>query len=353
MTRALARELVSITNGVTVPTPAQAAAAEDAVGRISDVLQIDAGQNLISGPAPVKAELEAWAAIARDKRITDKTFTSANPFANPLLMDRIAPLYAAAGTPQELPGKTCRRLAAETLPKDVQVTAEDLVALQQALAQGKELKDLPPALAYLFIAHDLFGKDASLDRIVSKVNDRASTHPPRFAFEFNVVFAELGPIRCPAFRVQVADFDPQGGPKYEYIDNIGRNYPGGGTETSRADYLHHNMLLAGVLYYTPHNSFETRDADGRGKLARRETPAANSRVENVVGDLALVGCFAAGVVGLVASGGTLGLAAGVVGGAGAGWDTYRSYKSLSDRAAHGAKQQSLRGRRGRSRGLPA
>ena len=73
MTRALARELVSITNGVTVPTPAQAAAAEDAVGRISDVLQIDAGQNLISGPAPVKAELEAWAAIARDKRITDKT----------------------------------------------------------------------------------------------------------------------------------------------------------------------------------------------------------------------------------------------------------------------------------------
>ena len=102
VTRALARELVSITNGV----PAQAAAAEDAVGRISDVLQIDAGQNLIFGPAPVKAELEAWAAIARDKRITDKTFTSANPFANPLLMDRIAPLYAAA-RPRNCPAKAC------------------------------------------------------------------------------------------------------------------------------------------------------------------------------------------------------------------------------------------------------
>ena len=84
-------------------------------------------------------------------------------------MDRIAPLYAAAGTPQELPRKSLRNLVGlaiglqPTLPKDVQVTAEDLVALQQALAQGKELKDLPPALAYLFIAHDLFGKDASLD----------------------------------------------------------------------------------------------------------------------------------------------------------------------------------------------
>jgi hypothetical protein len=237
---ALARTLVSMVNGVTVPTPEQAADAEDAVRRISDILQIDAGQNLISGPAPVEAKLQAWAAIARDKRITAKTFTSENPFANPLLMERIAPLYAAAGAPQEFPRNSLRNMVGlamgltPTLPKHVHITAEDLVALKQALAEGKGLKDLPPDLAFLLIENSLFAKNEAIDTIVAKIDNRANPKPPRVAFEFNVLFTELGPIRCPAFRVQIADLDPQtGGPKFEYFDNTGRNYPGGADQAGR------------------------------------------------------------------------------------------------------------------------
>jgi Domain of unknown function (DUF4781) len=290
----------------------------------------------------VVAKPQAWAAIARDKRITDKTFTSENPFANPLLMERIAPLYATAGAPQEFPGNSLRNIVGlamgltPTLPKSAHITAEDLVALKQALAEGKDLKDLPPALKSLLIEHSLFAKNDAVDTIVKKSDDRANPNPPRVAFEFNVLFTELGPIRCPAFRVQVVDFDPQtGGPRFEYFDNTGRNYPGGADQTSRDDYLNHNRLPAGVLYYTPHNPFGTRDENGVEKLARRETPAANSRVVNVVDTAALAGCLAAGIVGLVVSGGTLALAAGVVGGAGAGWSTYRGSQALADRAAHG------------------
>jgi Domain of unknown function (DUF4781) len=342
VTAALARKLVSMVNGVTVPTPEQAADAEDAARRISGILKTDAGEKLISGPAPVKAKLEAWAAIARDKRITAKTFTSENPFVNRLLTDRIAPLYAAAGAPQEFPGNSLRNMVGlamgltPTLPKDAHVTPADLIALSRALAQGKGLNELPPALAFLVVQSSLFANDAAVDKIVEKFNERANTKPPRGAFEFNVLFTELGPIRCPAFRVQVADFDPQtGGPKYEYIDNTGRNYPGGADQTSRDDFLNNKRFPAGVLYHTPHNSFATRDENGLEELARKDTAAANSRVEDFIDKGALVGCFAGGIVALVFSGGTLALAAGVVGGAGAGWDTYRGYQSLKDRAAHG------------------
>src|SRR5262249_17347917 len=155
-----------------------------------------------------------------------ETFTNDNPFSNPLLMDRIAPLYVAAGAPQELPGKSLRNLVGlaigltPTLPAGAKITPKDLPPLQPAFALGAEMKDLPPAFKSIFIDHDLFGKHGSLDTIVSRLDARANTHPPRVAFEFNVLFTELGPIQCPAFRVQVADFDPQtGGPKYEYADN--------------------------------------------------------------------------------------------------------------------------------------
>ena len=140
----------------------------------------------------------------------------------------------------------------------------------------------------------------------------------------------MGPISCPAFRVQVADFDPEtGGEKFGMVDNTGRTY------ADREDFLHHNQLPAGLLYYAPYNPLGPRDKNGAEILGRRDTPATDSRVENAVNKAALVGCFAAGIVAVVASGGTLALAAGAVGGAGAGWDTYHGLQALADRAAHG------------------
>ena len=334
---ALARKLVNTVSGVTVPTPEQAAARAEAVQRVSDIIvKTTAGQQLVSGPAPEKAKLEAWAAIIANPKIAAKTFTSDNPFANTLLTDSIAPLYAVAGTVQEYPGESLRNLAGfalglrPTFPKGIQFTAEDVVGLQQALKKGTPLKDLPPAFAFLFTQHSLFPKNEVLDKFVSSAKSTASTNPIRGAFEFNALFTELGPISCPAFRVQVGDFDPQtGGVKFGMVDNTGRTY------ADREDFLHHNQLPAGVLYYAPYNALGPRDKNGVEILGRRDTPATDSRVENAVNKAALVGCFAAGIVAVVASGGTLALAAGAVGGAGAGWDTYRGLQALADRAAHG------------------
>src|SRR5262249_54379011 len=262
---ALAQKLVSMVSSASAQTPGHAPVTADAVQRLSDILQTDAGQNLVSGPAPVKAKLEAVAAIVVDPRITAKTFTSDDPFANPLVMERIAPLYAAAGAPQELPGNSARNLVGfalglmPTLPKDAQITPEDLAALQGAFAEGRELKDLPPKVAALLIGHDLFPKNEAVDKIVATFTNRANTKPPRVAFEFNVVVPKVGPVRGHSFRLQVGDFDPAtGGPKYEIVDNVGRYYAGSDQETSNPDYVHHANLPAGVMYYTPHNPFGKR-----------------------------------------------------------------------------------------------
>lgn len=319
---------------MTVPTPEQEAARAEAVQRVSDIIaKTDAGRQLISGPAPDKAKLEAWAAIIANPKITAKTFTSDNPFANTLVTDSIAPLYAVAGTVQEYPGESLRNLAGfalglrPTFPKGVQFTAEDIVALQQALNKGTPLKDLPPKFVFLFTQHSLFAKNAVLDKFVASVQTSASTTPPRGAFEFNALFTELGPISCPAFRVQVGDFDPQtGGEKFGIVDNIGRTYAG------REDFLDNTQLPDGLLYYAPHNSFGPRDKNGAEVLGHREI---NHRVKNAINTAAMVGCFAAGIVAVVASGGTLALAAGAVGAAGAGWDSYQIVQTLGDRAAHG------------------
>lgn len=331
---ALARKLVNTVSGVTVPTPEQEAARAEAVQRVSDIIaKTDAGRQLVSGPAPDKAKLEAWAAIIANPKITAKTFTSDNPFANTLVTDSIAPLYAVAGTVQEYPGESLRNLAGfalglrPTFPKGVQFTAEDIVALQQALNKGTPLKDLPPKFVFLFTQHSLFAKNAVLDKFVASVQTSASTTPPRGAFEFNALFTELGPISCPAFRVQVGDFDPQtGGEKFGIVDNIGRTYAG------REDFLDNTQLPDGLLYYAPHNSFGPRDKNGAEVLGHREI---NHRVKNAINTAAMVGCFAAGIVAVVASGGTLALAAGAVGAAGAGWDFYQIVQTLGDRAAHG------------------
>src|SRR5262249_21044556 len=231
-------------------------------------------------------------------------------------------LYAAAGAPQELPGNSARNLVGfalglmPTLPKDAQITPEDLAALQGAFAEGRELKDLPPKVAALLIGHDLFPKNEAVDKIVATFTNRANTKPPRVAFEFNVVFTKVGPVRCPSFRLQVADFDPAtGGPKYEIVDNVGRYYAGSDQETSNTDYVHHANLPAGVMYYTPHNPFGKRYQNGVEELVPAETRAANSRVRDAINTAALVGCFAAGIVGLAVTCGTLALAAGVVGSA--------------------------------------
>lgn len=343
VTHALARKLVSlVSKNANVQTPAQAAAAEVTIQRMSGVLQTDAGQNLISGPAPEKAKLEAWAAIAGDSRITRETFPNDNPFANPLLQERIAPLYIAAGEPQEFSPIALRNMVsfslglAPTFPKDTQFTAQDIADLQQALAQGAALKDLPPHLAYLFTQTSLFAKNETVEKISTTLENRAGTHPPKVAFEFDVVFTEVGPVRCPAYRVQVAGMNATwGGPQYEYVDNIGRYYRASDGETSLDNYLHHNQLPKGALYYTPHNPFGTRDRNGIEVPGHRDTPATDNRVGDAIDSAATAGCFAAGVVGVVFSGGALGLAAGFVGGVGAGWGTYRGYQTIADRAAHG------------------
>ena len=237
---------------------------------------------------------------------------------------------------RSIPAKALRNLAGFALglkpifPKDVQFTGEDIVALGEALKKGTPFKDLPPKFVPLFTQHSLFPKNQALDKFVSSARSIAGTNPTRGAFEFNALFTELGPISCPAFRVQVADFDPEtGGEKFGMVDNTGRTY------ADREDFLHHNQLPAGLLYYAPYNPLGPRDKNGAEILGRRDTPATDSRVENAVNKAALVGCFAAGIVAVVASGGTLALAAGAVGGAGAGWDTYHGLQALADRAAHG------------------
>src|SRR6185295_5310378 len=123
--------------------------------------------------------------IIANPKITAKTFTSDNPFANTLVTDSIAPLYAVAGTVQEYPGESLRNLAGfalglrPTFPKGVQFTAEDIVALQQALKKGTPLKDLPPAFAFFFTQHSLFAKNEMLDNFVKSVKTSAKTDPIR------------------------------------------------------------------------------------------------------------------------------------------------------------------------------
>ncbi len=274
--------------------------------------------------------MEAWAVIVRDKDITSKTFRSENPFANPLLQERIAPLYIAAGAPQDLPPIALRNLISLSLgltpvfPEGEDITKEDFASLQQAVAGGKGLQGLTPHLVHLFTQTSLFPKNENVEKIAAKLEERASTHPPKIAFEFNVVFTEVGPVRCPVYRALVGRSD-------EYVDNIARNYPASDEESSLENYTKHNKLPKGTLYFSSRNPL----AGVIESIEHRDTPATNMRIEDALSTAASYGCLAAGIVGLVVSGGTLALAAGVVGWAGSGWNAYRGYEALKDRAAHG------------------
>jgi hypothetical protein len=323
VTTALARQFLGVG-----PTDALTNEQFDAVERLSANFQTKAGQALISSPAPEKAKLEAIVAIIGDPKIKFDPDND-NPFANEQLQKDIAPLYARAGQEGEYIGESLRNLAGLALgltpkfPANWDISADDVIALRQALKDGTDLNHLPPKLASLLACEPLFEKNETLDQIVKTLNDRANSKPPRVAIDFNVVFTQLGPVRCPAFRVHVADFDPEpsGEGKYEYVDNVGRLYKRENDRSSLENYLADNTLPPGMLY--------------GAAFGHRATPETNKPVEHTLDAAAYYGCFAAGVVGLVFSGGALALAAGAVGTAGIGWKTYRGIQNVVDRSHHG------------------
>ncbi len=338
VTNALARQFLGVG-----PTEALTNEQFDAVKRLSANLQTAAGENLIVGPAPEKAKREAIAAIIGDPKIK---FDSANdnPFANEQLQKDLAPLYARAGREREYVGESLRNVAGLALgltpkfPANWDISVGDVIALQQAIKTGADLNDLPPKLVALLVTEPLFGKDETiLNDIVQTINKRADTHPPKLAIDFNVVFTKLGPVPAPAFRVHVG-FDPERAePDYEYIDNVGRDYPRNEEGNSLHNYLAYDELPDGVLYYTPHDGFFNREYDRNGveKLKHTDTPAAVHRLQGKIDKVATYGLLAAGVAGLVVASGGLALAAGAAGTTGVGWKTYRGVQTVLDRAGHG------------------
>ncbi len=314
------------------------AVGDNPVQRLSGILQ----KGLFSGPAVYKAKVEMAAAIVRDNSINAASFTTDNPFANRQLQKDIAPLYATAGDVQGDLSPTARRnVIALTLgltpafPDGVDISLEDLKAGQEALAQGKSIKDFPPKLAALF-ERPLFAKNNNVEAIERTMESRAKANgvPVRFAVDYNVVFTELGPVSCPVYRLQIADFKPEtAGPEYETIDNTGRDYPKNGQyATSDENYFNTNQLPEGDLYRMPSGPFRYRE-NGVVVLEHRPTPESHKTVEHALDAAISVGCLVAGVAGVVfTGGGSLALAASVTG---MGWNTYRGIESTRDSLDHG------------------
>jgi Domain of unknown function (DUF4781) len=324
---------------------------EDAAWRLGGILAIEAGPQLFSSDkVPAKAMGEALAVIIASK-INSATFKPGrNAWLAPEIAEPIARLYAQGygnDTSQSLPGFSLGNFMVgpamgiePTLPEGLEgrdvLKGVDVQAIAAKIAAGTPLtaEDLRDAYD-LLTGKSFYDGHEEVAAIVEMINDCADRKPPLVKLLPVTFFGENGPITCPLFRVQ-SGVNGEGDPVYAFIDNAHRKYD------SIQDWVDTNHLPPGKVYY-PADGHISRliNGDGDMKLASADTPRTHHRLEDALDTAAMVGCFAAGVVGVAVTGGALALVAAGVGTAGGLWIGIQSGRDIYDRWAHGQSMSPL------------
>ena len=317
---------------------------EDAAWRLGGILSIAAGPQLFfSDKVPAAARGQALAAIIAHPINSGSFKAGENAWLAPALAEPIAQLYGKDyrnDISQSLPGQSLDNMVgyamgiAPTLPKGQEWqdlwNSVDGQAVAAKIAAGEPVtaKDLGDAYE-LLTGISFYAGHEDVAAIVEQVKHCANTDPPLVKLLPVIVFGENGPITCPLFRVQ-SGINGEGDPVYAYIDNAGRKYD------SIEEWLETNRLPPGKVYY-PADGHISHLTDGNGdmKLANAETPRTHQEIREALDTAAMVGCFAAGVVGVVVTGGALALVAAGVGTASGLWMAGRSLVDLHDRYTHG------------------
>jgi hypothetical protein len=322
-----------------------AAYEEDAAWRLGGILAISAGSQLFfSDKVPALARGQALAVIIAHPEINSRSFKAGdNAWLAPALAGPIAALYAEGygnDTSQSLPGLSLDNMVGfamgmpPTLPKGQEWqdlwNGVDGQAVAKKVAAGEPVTPKELGAAYdLLTGISFYSHQKDVAAIVEQIKDCADTDPPRVKLLPVTFFGENGPIECPLFRVQ-SGVNGEGDNVYAYVDNTGRKYD------SIEEWEEDNRLPPGKVYY-PADGHISRLVNGNGemKLASADTPRTHQKIREALDTAAMVGCFAAGVVGVVVTGGTLLLVATGVGAASGGWMAYRSGADLVNRYTHG------------------
>jgi Domain of unknown function (DUF4781) len=323
---------------------------EDAAWRLGGILAIEAGSQLFwSDKVPAKAMGEALAVIIADPKINSATFKAGgNAWLAPEIAEPIARLYAQGygnDTSQSLPGFSLDNFMVgpemgfePTLPDGLEgrdvLKGVDVQAIAAKVAAGEPVTAEDLGDAYdLLTGKSFYDGHEEVAAIVEQINDCANPKPPLVKLLPVTFFGENGPIKCPLFRVQ-SGINGKGHPVYAFIDNAHRKYD------SIEEWVDENHLPPGKVYY-PADGHISRLVDGDMKLASADTPRTHHELEDALDTAAMVGCFAAGVVGVAVTGGTLLLVAGGVGTASGLWMGIQSSRDLVDRYTHGQSMSPL------------